>query len=66
MYEGIKPVHAERSHAAAPVSISRHSFLSLNFVSSLRINGPVFSFHASHFRWSTAWSSAFHRRRQCL
>ena len=49
MYESIKPWHADRSHAIVNVSASRYSYFFLNLASRLKINGPDYSFYASHF-----------------
>jgi hypothetical protein len=66
MYEGIKPGHADRSHATVNFSASRYSYFFLILASRLKMNGPDFSFRVSHFWWRSAWSGAFHSRRQLL
>jgi hypothetical protein len=49
MFEGTKPGHADKPHATVPV-ISFYYFSNhLNLASAQKINGPDFSFRASHF-----------------
>lgn len=49
MFEGIKLGHAEKPYPAAPILTFCYFPSYMNLASTLKINGPTFSFFASHF-----------------
>jgi hypothetical protein len=49
MYKGIKPGHPDEHHSSVPHFSRRDSSPALNLAFTLKINGPDFSFLASHF-----------------
>jgi hypothetical protein len=51
MFEGTRPWNAEKPHATVPVINFYYFSPHLNLASILKINGPDFSFRASHFWW---------------
>jgi hypothetical protein len=64
MSEGTKPGYPDAYHPTVPQFSHRDSSPALNLTSTSKINGPDFSFLASHFSWCVAWSDAFNRYSQ--